>query len=484
MVLLVLTACRQVPFEQVETAEFGLYLQCPGAPSGTRADEGPVPARSEEYALHRLQVWVFTSDTHIPVYQMDISGNQLPTPGHVRRYAIPVSREFAQVRPDVDVFALANGDSIGDPLSSGSSWGEVNDALFGGSWFGTSSPVKSVDPDLGLPMTGVGRDLSIEGEEPTLRVSTVTLVRAVSKIRYVFCRMKDENNTNPDQISVDQVVLNGSLIPVSEYLFTNGQPFAIGPDGYELPTVVTTCPAGVTGLAQNETPEKLAWAGQDAVTYETMLDNAVEEGTLTDWGGIYFRESDKVLAGRIDYTINGEQSSRTFSMAAAGDFARNHTWTLYGYFLSGRNLQLSIHAQPWDYSAWKINFSDDAVTATQFSVDRTTADVTEPTKDHFDVRLRPGTTAKGSLTISTPVGGKLMIRPSGDAYAFSVEPEIADIDPTANGGRIDISVRRNPNAEGNLSGKFITLSFYVEIGEREIDAESEILNGKVFRFIL
>ena len=58
------------------------------------------------------------------------------------------------------------------------------------------------------------------------------------------------------------------------------------------------------------------------------------------------------------------------------------------------------------------------------------------------------------------------------------------IDPTTESGRIDISIRRNPEAEGNLSGKYITLSFHVELGEREIDADSEILNGGVYRFIL
>ena len=44
--------------------------------------------------------------------------------------------------------------------------------------------------------------------------------------------------------------------------------------------------------------------------------------------------------------------------------------------------------------------------------------------------------------------------------------------------------RRNPDAEGDQTGKYITLSFTVESGEREIDANSEILNGKVYRFIL
>jgi hypothetical protein len=478
--LLVLTACNRTPLE-VDQAEFGIYLECPGLSPATKADEGPVPGRSEENALHSILVWIFTSADHQLVTSLNLTGNQLPEPGRVRRYAIPVSREFAQERPDVDVFAIANAASIGCDLDETSSWSEVNSAVFGGNWFGVRNPVRTVDTSLGLPMTGVGRDLPIEGEEPTLRVQTVRLVRAVSKLRYVFCRMMDEDSEDPDEITVDKVTLNGSLIPSSEYLFTNSLPYAIVPGQYELLPIET---AGPSSLARNETPEKLAWAGQDPVSYEALLDNAVAEGTLTDLGEIYLRESDKMLTGYVDYTINGESHTRTFSMAAPGDFARNHTWTLYGYFLSGRNLQLSIRVLPWDYNAWRINFSDSSVQASQFSVDASTVEMREVSDDHFDVRLLPGTTAKCRLYITAPVSGKLMIRPEGDAYAFIVDPEIADIDPTVNSGCVDISIRRNPEAEGDLSGKFITLSFHVELGEREIDANSEILNGKVYRFML
>jgi hypothetical protein len=481
LILLALPACRRDSVVGEDGPELGLYLECPGVPEGTRADEGEVPGTADENALHSVLVWIFDSDSHERISSLQLTGDQLPTPGRVRRYAIPVSQEFARTRPDVDIFALANAASVGCTLHGGSTWQEVNDAVFGGNWFGVENPVRSVNPELGLPMTGAGRDLHIEGEEPTLRVQTVRLVRAVSKLRYVFCRMLDEDASSPDVISVDKVTLNGNLIPNSEYLFTASLPYAVVPGSYA-PTPIETY--GPAQLASNETPEKLAWAGQDPVSYENLLDHAVAEGTLTDWGTMYLRESDKMLTGYVDYSINGVSHTRNFSMAAPGDFARNHTWTLYGYFLSGRNLQLSVRVLPWDYNAWNINFSNHAVQASQFNVDDSTVDMSETTHDHFDVRLLPGTTAKCRLYITAPVGGKLMIRPQGDAYAFIVEPEMADIDPTTDAGCINITVRRNPEAQGDLSGKYITLSFYVELGEREIDANTEILNGKEYRFIL
>ena len=38
-------------------------------------------------------------------------------------------------------------------------------------------------------------------------------------------------------------------------------------------------------------------------------------------------------------------------------FARNHTWTVYGYFISNRTLQLAVTALPWD----KNNYTIEAV---------------------------------------------------------------------------------------------------------------------------
>ena len=122
--------------------------------------------------------------------------------------------------------------------------------------------------------------------------------------------------------------------------------------------------------------------------------------------------------------------------------------------------------------------------AQQLLVDQNTVELTEVSKDNFDARLRPGTAARCRLYITSPATGKLLIRPSGDAGAFLVTPQTVDINPEVNAGLVEIEIRRNPAATGNLSGKYITLSFFVELGDREIDANTEILNGKVYRFIL
>ena len=74
-----------------------------------------------------------------------------------------------------------------------------------------------------------------------------------------------------------------------------------------------------------------------------------------------------------------------------------------------------------------------------------------------------------------------MIKPEGDAFAFIVEPKTALIDPATKGGRIDIEVRKNPDVQA--TGSSITLNFFVEVGDRLIDAESELID-RVYRFVL
>lgn len=486
MLVAVCAACTRLHPESAQEepgAELELYLQIPGQPAATKADVGQVPGSANEYVLHSLKVWIFTSDTdqngnHELVSFLNLDQSQFPTEGRVRRYAVPVSRDFASTKPDVDVFALANGESVGCLLDGEATWVQLNDAVFGDDWFGVNNPVRTVNPALGLPMTGVVKDVTPQGEEPELSIPTLRLTRAVSKLRYVFCRMQDENMANPDSIRIERITLNGSLIPKQEYLFTTNA-YSIVPGNYEMSPIYTP---GPSYIARNETPERLVYANQDAASYEQLIARAIADGVLSDCGVIYLRESNKVLSGEVEYTINQEPDSKSFTMAAPGDFARNHNWTLYGYFLSGRNLMLTIKALPWDYSEWTVHFSNQSVIANQFSIDDTTAEVREPTKDHFDVYLIPGVTAKCHFYITAPVGGTVWIRPQGNTEPFNINIDAATIDPNRDAGRVDIEISRNTDVEA-LPGQYMTLSFYVTLGEREIDANTEIFNGEVYRFI-
>ena len=477
--LTVVQSCRRLPVLEEEDAALSLYLECPYVAEQTKSSM-LFPGTDAENALHSLKIWIFDSSTKQLVSEpLSLTLSQLPSAGRVRHYSLPVTRDFARNKPNVDVFAVANGESIGFNLDETASWNDLDDALVGRGSFGTSSLVKAV-PDAGLPMSAVARNLQVLGEEPVLKLETITLERAVSKLRFLFCRM--ENELNNDVITIDNIRMSGDIIPKSEYLFRrSGTGVTVPTSGYESGFNLVSVPFSPIAY---EKPESFVYAGQDAVSYEKLIDNAIEKGQLTDGGTFYLKESDKALEGYIDYTINGKQSEsgKKFQMSVAGDFARNSTWVVYGYFLSGRNLQISVRSLPWDYSFWNVDFSNESVSADQLSINAQTVIMSEVSKDNWDVYLKPGVSAKCSVRVYTPVSGKLMIEPKGDAYAFIVTPEKADIDASKD---IEIEIRRNPEAEGDLTGKFITLTFSVEIGNREMDANSEILpNGLTYRFIL
>ena len=486
VLLSVLTGCSREPVVVVPEPQLSVTLDIPSAIL-TRADEGETPARGRENDLHDLRLWVFTSADHAPVGYLEIQEGDFPTNGEARQYAIPVSRSFADERPQVDVFVLANQASVGLSLGASATWQQLNGASFGGTYFGPDEPVRDVSATTGLPMSGVLMNASIEGREPELSVPTVKLRRCVSKIRFLFSRTQTENSEDPDPIedvSVDEIVIGGNRIPLNEYVFA-ASGSRIAPGGYTSSEIHL---GGRAVIALSDAPEKYSYAYQDAISYENLLDEGVAGDELTEGGCVYLRETDRQLTGSIKYSITKhgvkEQKTKTFSMVAPGHFIRNHSWTVYGYFLSGRNLSLSVHVDEWNKSVYSIKFSEQAITVTgKFKVEEQSAELESVEGNAVDVYLLPGTPARGSLIITTPVGGKLFIRPEGDVSAFEVTPTVATINPEVNNGNIDISVKRNPNAVGSVTGKSIKLSFTVENGGRESSADSEIID-KDYLFIL
>lgn len=490
-----MTGCERTPLYKPAPPEedptLGIAIEFPRLGESTKGAVGELPASDLENALHSLSIWVFRSDDHSLVASRDLTEDEFPYGGGVRRYSLEVSRDFVRQLPHVDVFVLGNAASVGLSLNSTSDWDTLNDAYFGDTetapyyGFGLTNPVHAVDENLGLPMSGCGKDLTVEGEEPVLKVRTVKLKRAVSRLRFVFCKTHTEG-AEEDAVSIQRIILGQGQIPLKEYVFTT-QDTGVVLDQEELMDNYVGSDyivPGPSSIADNDTPEALVYVNQDALTYEALLNDAVEHNQLTDLGYTYLRESDRRLNGRIEYTMNGKSRTREFNMATVGDFARNRTWTVFGYFLSGRNLQLALNVLPWDYNSFVVDFSEESVNVSaKFVVDESSAELIETSKDHFDVRLVPGIAAKGHLRITTPVGGRLMIRSLGDANAFQVTPDVAVIDPTVNNGRIDILVRRNPDIDEDLTGKYITLSFSVESGDRVIDANTEIVDN-VYRFVI
>lgn len=497
--LLLLPGCRRTdPSAQVqEGPTLEVAIQFPYV-SATKGKE--LAATDLEKKITSLSIWVFRSEDHTPVGEPLFLTDEadFPPEGGIGRYKFEVDWNFVNTHPDVDVFVLANAASIGCTLGAASTYVEVSAASFGyvtdeDDRYGTHSYTTSVDPDEGLPMSGMKTHVKVYGSAPQMKVDPITLVRAVSRLRMVLCRTATDDIAQEDEVSVSGITFYKEQIPLREYVFTEGTTGVIPsytPADFSFP--------GPDEINRNPVPEDLIYVNQDPDLYQQMLDQACTAGTLTDLGYVYLRESDKRIFGRVDYKINGKDRSREFAATSTTDFARNHTWTLFAYFMSGRNLQVSLVSSPWTKGDYHVDFSGQAVNVTRkFRMDERTCEIPKnedgsikySEDGYIDVKLIPGTPAKGTLTITTPVGGTLMITPLGAAPLFSVTQQ-ATIAPDKHGGEITIEITNNPDTDVDISElpaseTTLSLSFSVSVLGREVNVDSEAIDSDYkYRFHL
>lgn len=379
--LLLLTACSKSSSEGGDEPDpdkpvLKIYVFPPDQPIVTRADDlGNVDASKEENEIRSIHVWVFERDKDDP----DNSAKSLLV-GHVGlgnltlseagtgEVTMEITDDFAgrimtsTTRPRVDVFVAANVTSANCGLSFDAltTNGETKESdlepIIGSSYFGVTSPITKVPSD-GLPMSGVLKDQPISGTSPVFRVGTseklanVQLVRAVSKMRFIFCK----STSNPDEVAVKEIKLNGSVLPKEEYLYLTDdfkkatQKWHITNSGYEEDAkTLVSIPSG-TEIAKNDSPFSYSYDGKmTGQEYENLINGGVTDHKLSDLGTFYLRESDKALAGTITYAItpagstNTNEKTTTYSMSIPGDFSRNHTWIVYGYFITSGDLEVRM----------------------------------------------------------------------------------------------------------------------------------------------
>ena len=352
-----------------------INIYTPEHPVVTRSDEPVLVNSNADENVNSLDVWVFVSQptAHFTVGQfvghlsLDIADPKTFKGG---TYQMSVNEDFVNEHPNVNVYVTANvkPENTGITLSANSSESALKNATFGdkldGDYFGLTQLTTQV-PSKGLPMSGVLKDQSINYDNtPLLKINDrVTVVRAVSKIRFIFSR-SDTGDT--DQLHINSIKLYAGMIPAEEYLFLKG------PYDYtdikkrsHIKEGTTYLPAEETTLADElesiiipastyparfaydpENPDQLK--GQD---YEDLIDRGLQgvdnnnNPELVELQRYYLRESDKKLKGKIYYTIGnggeGWPKYTEFEMVAAGDFTRNHTWIVYGYFTGKETLTIS-----------------------------------------------------------------------------------------------------------------------------------------------
>jgi hypothetical protein len=333
-----------------------IYLFAPDSPIVTRASTGYVDASDAEKEIHTIDVWVFEHElpnkkvSYIHLDNLSFTGQ--------KEIAMEISNQFAELpkKPNVDIYVVANKESCGlQELGKETTLDELKEAGIGTAYFGAANPVNEVS-NMGLPMSGILENQIISGIPPvyTAMSNNVKLVRAVSKIRFILTKSKN----NPPTISNLSIKLNANMIPNAEYLFLNG----IYPDqkirikivddnDYEPEATLLPVIASPT-IYSCETPTDYAYTTETGQNYENKINNGLkdpdgpDEPDLTQVGVFYLRESDKKLEGTISYTVVTETGNKdktaSFIMDTAGDFTRNHTWIVYGYFLGSGDLKLNI----------------------------------------------------------------------------------------------------------------------------------------------
>ena len=388
MLLLTLTACSTDDDSQRNNPVLKIYVYSPDHPIVTRVDnpDPDVDPIGRESEIKTLQIWVFEHhEPSDPNYERDgrlvgyisTNGDDISAETNQGTLVMDVTDPyFIQNRPNVDVYVAANvtNSNCKLTLSESSKRADLIAAKIVDSKFGinsVSAVVKSVPTD-GLPMSGVLINQPISGTAPVFGVGTegnlakVKLVRAVSKMHFVFCCI-DDGITH----QVKSITLDGAKIPKQEFLFLDNEYSTTGGPGYrykvgtsyvgDTKTIMDTQTPIDHMTSDDKDPSYYEWTNQTGQAYETLIAenlirivDGVKVGDLNDLGTYYLRESDKQVEGTITYLDNSDEKTATFKISnqlefLPGDFGRNHTWIVYAYFNYAKGLEVvTVKVNDWE----------------------------------------------------------------------------------------------------------------------------------------
>ncbi|MBP5721667.1 MAG: hypothetical protein J6W82_11485 [Bacteroidales bacterium] len=528
-------SCERTLVEGLPELSVSIHIPDMGT---TKAETGSVGATDSEKKFTSLKLWVFlhggANDGQLVGYRGFTSEELLADTGlqhsTITRFGMPLTWDMlnALTKDDarVDVYALANAVSATDiALGEGTERSELDAIVMSGATFG-ASPLTMAVPADGLPMSGVLKKAPVTGDYPVLNVSTVTLTRAVSKIRFVFSQQGKTSSSTGDLVPsntscvIKSITFGGTSeghdcqIAASEKLFTDKN-FEI--DGYT-PLEATLAGKDTNPLMGNADiavcthPEDLLFrsaghTSESAQEYEDRLGAAV--AASSQLGPIYIRETDKLISGTIVYNVGEGDVEATFSMPSDDALTRNHSWILYAYFSeTTKTLQFKIVVLPWDKTTYDFDFKNWTVNVIRrFTIPETdplTFTKIQNANGYYDIYYWPilgdqPNVVKGDILIDAPVGQTIHIVPVAGVRPnytqmddiFSISPMEHIIYPNyANpeDGRSEdcrIEFEFSCNTDGLddldvLEGNYIDLHFCVEIVDgdkvRWIDLDSESID--------
>lgn len=339
------------------TTALNIYVRLP-EDGTTKADWQKELAK--ESRITDLKIWVFVSNESAGSLPKGLLLGYLEpkqlnfSEGKIQKFTIPLDKDQAEALDKVDVYVLGNtkaaglGESYTSADYTAKEWKTVTPAELDGlvlsdDLFGirqTGRPTnETVDDSYGLPYSAVAKGLALKGTKSELSVDNVELVRAVSKVMFVFSQITVGGKKVVD-FEITGLQLAERQIAVKEYLFNDSaNAFKIWKDAA---TAEKSYVGGILNfpvdaltkenIVGRSDPSKFAYQpGADPLAYQNDINNDIIGGGLTLGPVCYLRESDKALQGVIKYKLGGpDEKSMTFSMTGA--FARNDNWIVYFYF--------------------------------------------------------------------------------------------------------------------------------------------------------
>mgnify|MGYP002856862228 CR=1 FL=1 len=325
---MLLMACKSYDESEDKTTSpvLNIYVYAPGRALPTRSGVMATPAENE---VKELQIWVYKNTGGQPIGYMKLSGGKLNNLNNSQSeiYSLELTEDLSTSTP-INVYVLANvtsGNSgVGD-YGSSISKSNLEDAYIDANYYAPADKGKLTSD--GIPMSGVLRDQTVTGQNSALHVkdARLDLVRAVSKIRFVFSKSSE----TAQDVYIDKVTLDADKLYEKEYLFLNGSAYHVGDVKLSGESELLK---DIGNIKSIQDPTQYAYNSQNLNAYEQLISSGIKKGDLTA-DSVYIGESDQPLSGKIEYHVGTSDSRMTanFTMEHSS-FPRNNTWIVYAYY--------------------------------------------------------------------------------------------------------------------------------------------------------
>lgn len=428
-----------------DNATLTIYLQT--SAEQTRAYEGTQAASTAESEIKSIQLWLFDGEECVG-YSNSMTNNMM---------TITIPRSLV-VKGKVDVYAIANAASVGlEGMGATTPLATLTSAIIGGTNFLPQDNVANLTnkvPSTGLPYSQVVKNCPITPDGINAKLPTIMLTRAVSKVRFAFAR-----STGMTDVEITGIKINGGLIASEEYIFPdaeatgnftspyNGDKVAHlkkdGTDDYIAQEIVwgstktgddddVTAIIPTNSINEVDNPDQQTYIKKYGKTSGHGADyNAFVDETFIKYGDAnnpqyrndyltYLRETDQKLTGTVYYRTgkdgtepgtenDGDIRYVNFSMDAPQDFARNHIWIVYGYFMGGNKLFLEVTVLPWEDVNITIDYKNEPswsqdISWKASSINSNSTETIDGTQYNIVYVKTDGTSAECTFNFNTPQG--------------------------------------------------------------------------------